>query len=168
MFEGSVVWRGFVYALLMSFGKLCCGFWLVRFNITPANPPSANPASRRKTEKANQQIKRTTLPRPKSLYPASLLGCAMVARGEIGFLVSAIAASNGIFAKSSGTGSFDNGNGPSISEIYMIVTWAILLCTMIGPLTLGLLARRVQRLQRKRTPSQDGGGEDPLGIWGVL
>jgi hypothetical protein len=52
--------------------------------------------------------------------------------------------------------------------LYMIVTWAILLCTIIGPLALGLLARRVQRLQRQRTHGQGGGGEDPLGVWGVL
>lgn len=32
MFRGSIVWRGIVYTVLMAFGKLVCGLWLVRFS----------------------------------------------------------------------------------------------------------------------------------------
>lgn len=96
--------------------------------------------------------------RPLSLYPAAMLGIAMTARGEIGFLIASLAETTGLFASSSKP---SNGS----SEIYLVVTWAIVLCTIIGPLGVGTLVKRVRRLQ-------GGGGsnmgvEGPLGIWGV-
>jgi Kef-type K+ transport system membrane component KefB len=104
---------------------------------------------------ANTTRRRTALPRPKSLYPAAILGSAMVSRGEIGFLISSVAEANEVFGAGGNT------------EEFLVVTWAILLCTLIGPITVGLLVKRVKRLQqaeRKKTNGQ----EDPLGIWGVL
>jgi hypothetical protein len=92
-------------------------------------------------------------PKPFSLYPCAILGLAMVARGEIGFLISSLAESNGIFS----TGG-DN-------QIFLIVTWAIVLCTVVGPVCVGLLVRRVKRLEKAK---KDGtGGRDVLGVWGV-
>ncbi|KFY08046.1 hypothetical protein V492_06583 [Pseudogymnoascus sp. VKM F-4246] len=95
---------------------------------------------------------------PRSLYPAAMLGTAMTARGEIGFLIASIAETTGLFAPSS------KPNAGS-SEIYLIVTWAIVLCTIIGPLGVGTLVKRVRRLQAER--SKTPGASDPLGIWGV-
>ena len=197
MFSGPIVWRGIVYALLMTFSKLICGLWLVRFHITPliasklrisslklpalphlwgkhlkeeragTNPclsPASSSALPQCSMPAAQQIAPTATssghpqpnhqsPKPLSLYPASILGIAMVARGEIGFLISAVAESNGIFGSSS-TGD---------SEIFLIVTWAIVLCTIIGPLGVGLLVRRVRRLES----CKGKGTKDVLGVWGV-
>lgn len=95
---------------------------------------------------------------PRSLYPAAMLGTAMTARGEIGFLIASIAETTGLFASSS---------RPSAgsSEIYLVVTWAIVLCTIIGPLSVGMLVKRVRRLQSERATTP--GASDPLGIWGV-
>ncbi|KFY04013.1 hypothetical protein O988_01059 [Pseudogymnoascus sp. VKM F-3808] len=95
---------------------------------------------------------------PRSLYPAAMLGTAMTARGEIGFLIASIAETTGLFASSS-----KPGNGSS--EIYLVVTWAIVLCTIIGPLAVGTLVKRVRRLQSERAKTP--GASDPLGIWGV-
>ncbi|OAG37307.1 hypothetical protein AYO21_08492 [Fonsecaea monophora] len=186
MFRGPVIWRGLVYALFMAIGKLFCGMWLVRFfNSSPPPPPTSHSSITNKTRKDKQQGKkqviltRRSLPRPKSLYPASILGCAMVARGEIGFLISALAATNGIFTSRQTTGSGDgndndnaaavDGDDGLVSDLYLIVTWAILLCTIAGPLALGFLAKRVKRLQVERARHGGGHGtkEDPLGIWGV-
>lgn len=86
-----------------------------------------------------------------------MLGSAMVARGEIGFLISSVAESNGVFGSSGASGS---------SELYLIVTWAILLCTLIGPMAVGLMAKRVKRLQVIER-SASSGKTDPLGIWGM-
>ena len=146
MFSGYVIWRGLVYSILMVLGKLLCGLWLVRFS-----------AATKSAAGANGQAKRKSIPRPKSLYPASILGCAMVARGEIGFLISAMAESRGVFTTA--------GKDKS-SELFAIVTWAIMLCTIAGPLAVGLLTRRVRRLQELERGSS-GGRTDPLGIWGV-
>ncbi|KFY19330.1 hypothetical protein V493_08013 [Pseudogymnoascus sp. VKM F-4281 (FW-2241)] len=102
-----------------------------------------------------------TPPKPKnplSLYPAAMLGTAMTARGEIGFLIASIAETTGLFASSS------RPNDGS-SEIYLVVTWAIVLCTIIGPLSVGTLVKRVRRLQSERANTP--GASDPLGIWGV-
>ncbi|KIX08733.1 uncharacterized protein Z518_03390 [Rhinocladiella mackenziei CBS 650.93] len=178
MFRGAVVWRGFAYSILMAIGKLSCGIWLVRFAQSPS-PPASTPtptptptAARNPKENRKPKSPRKSLPRPKPLYPASILGCAMVARGEIGFIISALATSNGIFtnqvSSNSNTGNGNEEKSTSISsDIYLIATWAILLCTVIGPLVLGFLAKRVKKLQSERAQSRNAGTEDPLGIWGV-
>jgi Kef-type K+ transport system membrane component KefB len=153
LFTLSIIWRGVVYALLMAMGKLFCGMWLIRFS--KQQPQRANP------DQENHSRKPSSLPKPKSLYPASLLGFAMIARGEIGFLVSAIAESNGIFATSEARAS------SGTSDIFLIVTWAILLCTIVGPVAVGLLTGRVKKLQRTERTKKTG-IEDPLGIWGVI
>ncbi|KAH8919857.1 Sodium/hydrogen exchanger [Atractiella rhizophila] len=97
-------------------------------------------------------------PKPLSLYPAGILGCAMVARGEIGFLISSLADSRAIFSNSEG------GDGES-DQIFLIIIWAIMVCTIVGPLSVGLLVKRVKRLD---SGHQNGGGANgPLGVWGV-
>ncbi|KAF1933543.1 uncharacterized protein M421DRAFT_415885 [Didymella exigua CBS 183.55] len=99
-------------------------------------------------------------PKPLSTYPPLILALAMCARGEIGFLVSGVAESNGIFSPSSVTS-----NEPS--DIFLVVTWAIVLCTIVGPLGVGLLVRRVRKLQERKDKRQEGAGRDVLGVWGV-
>ena len=79
----------------------------------------------------------------------------MTARGEIGFLVIAFASSNGIF-----------GSDPS-SEIFLVVTWAIVLCTIAGPISVGLLVRRVRRLEGEVKRGRAGREKNVLGVWGV-
>jgi len=95
--------------------------------------------------------------KPRSMYPAAILGNAMVPRGEIGFLISSVAESKGLYGSRNNEGS---------SELFLIVTWAILLCTLLGPISVGLLVKHVRRVQ-KLERSKNSGREDPLGIWGV-
>jgi len=143
LFDGAIVWRGLIYSCLMTLGKFACGFWLVRLTVQDGISPNT-------TRRTSQPKEKTTMARPKSLYPASILGCAMIARGEVGFLISAVAQTNGILS----------------ADVFLLVTWAILLCTIIGPVAVGLLARRVHRLQQTER-AQASGKEDPLGDWGV-
>ncbi|PGG97955.1 hypothetical protein GX51_07068 [Blastomyces parvus] len=220
MFQGSVVWRGVVYATLMTFAKMCTGLCLVRYSplfsrgtsmqllkaplayitscihrpakariakgrsqptengqvqerIQPSEKPSPEPAnadiqhklptdreptdlSTRAQPHENRPLSVPSLPpKPKSLYPASILSLAMVARGEIGYLIASLAESNGIFGETSGGAS---------SETYLVVVWAITLCTLVGPISVGTLVRRVKALQMQRANT---GGPDPLGVWGI-
>lgn len=143
MFAGSVVWRGIIYSILMALAKLLCGIWLVRFssNIAPASDADAQNEGRR-------------LLKPKSLYPASIIGCAMVARGEISILISAVAESRGVFSSAEADGS---------SNLFLIVTWAIVICTIAGPIAVGLLTRRARRLQKIERDALRG-RENPLGV----
>ncbi|PLB50782.1 Sodium/hydrogen exchanger [Aspergillus steynii IBT 23096] len=223
MFQGSIVWRGVVYALLMVIAKFITGLWLVRVSLSPVysllrtatkpfsyatlvcfgarkpaprqkqttgteipmkertpqpqtsdtdegpspstnpdtqpdQPPQAEPSDHPAPSAVPQRTpsNRVSLPpKPKSLYPSSLLGLAMVARGEIGYLIASLAESRGIFSDGASTGT---------TESYLVIVWAITLCTLIGPICVGTLVRRVKTLQQKRVRS---GGMDPLGVWGI-
>ena len=87
----------------------------------------------------------------------------MMARGEIGFLIAALAESTGTFVSRNDESA---NQGDSDSKIYLVAIWAIVICTVIGPVSVGLLVKRVKKLQRQRR--EHGDGEDPLEMWGVL
>lgn len=184
MFQGSIVWRGIVYTVLMTFAKLVCGFWLVRFSLAPLKesmgklaarirlPPAphlwgrktsgtvqARQAQEPSTSAADSSPQTASASKPFSLHPPMILACAMTARGEIGFLISSVAESNGVFS-SAGTAGME-------SDLFLIVTWAIVLCTIIGPLGVGLSVRRVKKLEEKKNVENEGSGKDVLGVWGV-
>ncbi|KAL1999568.1 hypothetical protein VTN02DRAFT_4344 [Thermoascus thermophilus] len=125
----------------------------------PHEPSTPSPEAATSAEPASSPSL-SLPPRPKSLYPPSLLGLAMVARGEIGYLIASLAETNGIFAQSASTG---GGSSSRSSEIYLVVIWAITLCTLVGPISVGTLVRRVKTLQRQRARPGD---PDPLGVWG--
>jgi hypothetical protein len=184
MFRGSIVWRGIVYAVLMAFGKLVCGLWLVRFSKNSGSnkgtvsrllsklhlPPhlwgksaSSSRAGAPITVASSSTSDRRNSPnplKPFSLHPPLILALAMCARGEIGFLISGVAESKGVFSTPEGMS-----NGPS--EIFLVITWAIALCTIVGPLGVGLSVRRVKKLQERKSEQQEGTDRDVLGVWGV-
>lgn len=78
-----------------------------------------------------------------SFQAALLLSVAMTTRGEIGFLIAAVAQSSGILVP---------------TEIYLIVMWAIVLCTLAGPVGVGIIVRRLGRMPPARR-------NQILGIW---
>ncbi|KAL7905675.1 Sodium/hydrogen exchanger family domain-containing protein [Trichoderma velutinum] len=123
-------------------------------------PPPAPQSSRATATQTTPSHSDPAGANPRSVYPASILGCAMTARGEIGFLISSIAESNKIFSSS------PTEDGKS-SEIFLIVTWAIMLCTILGPLSLGLTVRRVKQLQQGVEKEGRLVQKDVLGVWGV-
>ncbi|KAK8086588.1 Sodium/hydrogen exchanger family-domain-containing protein [Apiospora phragmitis] len=115
------------------------------------------------TSRSAPQAKQSSQPRkPLSLYPSGIVSSAMVARGEIGFLISSVAESKGIFRSSSSP------SEEEVSEIFLIITWAIVLCTILGPLCVGLLVRRVKKLEGRSAQGQvEGDRKNVLGVWGV-
>ena len=193
MFAGPVVWRGIIYSILMIFGKMTCGIWLLRFSLPrisrksirlpyvirnvsissfyrqhheasedgsniamskqrpsirqqqPSTPTSPVSTSGIGTTTTTTQTANVISPRPtgwKSLYPPAIISFAMVARGEIGFLISSLAQSKGVLGSSSSSSVAE-------SELFLIITWAIVLCTVVGPVCVGLLVRRVKRLEKE-------------------
>jgi len=82
----------------------------------------------------------------------------MVARGEIGFLISSTAESEGVFHR-------PDEDASEASDLFLIITWAIVLCTVFGPVCTGLLVRRIKKLEKASEASR-GGGRKVLGVWG--
>ncbi|KAH7087526.1 Sodium/hydrogen exchanger family-domain-containing protein [Paraphoma chrysanthemicola] len=197
MFAGAIVWRGIVYTVLMALAKLVCGLWLVRFSSQPRpikditsqlskrlrlpsvphlwgksertgmssevsasepGPAATLPAASEPPESSDRR-KSSEPSRPVSLHPPMILALAMCARGEIGFLISGVAESNGVFSSGQAT--------DQPSDIFLVVTWAIVLCTIVGPLGVGLSVRRVKTLQERKDKLQEGTGRDVLGVWGI-
>ena len=194
MFDSTIVWRGIVYTLLMIFSKMACGLWLIRIPVpiwllqmftgkpkvgetkgkssslrTTANQEcngkgDSNAQHTRSTQQASTSLSLHTAEKclhhtvrpmkPVSIYPGAIMGCAMVARGEVGLLISSVAEADGIFG--------EQPNGP----VFLIVTWAIMLCTIVGPLFVGIILRRLRRISREKDNSREG-RQDVLGVWGV-
>ena len=96
--------------------------------------------------------------KPVSLFPSCLLGLAMAARGEIGYLIASVAESSGTFASGGET-------SRNASSTFLIVIWAVSLCILVSPISVGLLVRRVRRLEKEK--GKEVGRRQALGIWGV-
>lgn len=118
-------------------------------SLNATNTPQASTQARNSTPKPEKAL---------SLYPACIVGIGMVARGEIGYLISALAESKGIFGRSE--------NGQS-SELFLIITWAITLCTIIGPICVGLIVNRVRKLENASQGARGESKRNVLGAWGV-
>jgi hypothetical protein len=122
---------------------------------TPESSTQPQAQAQPEPDRTDSKLQSPRPRKPVSLYPAGILGSAMVARGEIGFLISSIAETQGIFTSES--------NGAENDDLYLVVTWAIMLCTIFGPLSVGLLVKHVKKLQG----GVGGGRRDALGVWGV-
>ncbi|OQE40887.1 hypothetical protein PENCOP_c005G07125 [Penicillium coprophilum] len=138
LWTGKRIWRGVVYTLLMAFAKCIVGIWvpiwqLARLHKSHDKEPSDQHKTRGEPKNENnstsdddQSTQRKGDRWKRAWLAAALLGSAMVARGEIGLLIIEIG----------------HNETPYVSEEGFITgVWAILLNTIIGPITVGLLVR---------------------------
>lgn len=164
LFDGQTAWRGIVYSAVSLVAKLVCGaFVLVDYIFQkwrrskgprPSKSSTGSIAARRDldgdkavddasaSEMTFPPTSKNNLPRQPSLWPvATLLGSAMVARGEISLLIVNVAREN----------------SPELmpDELFYLVIWATLLCTIIGPVVVGLIVKRLER-QGGRLPATWG------------
>jgi hypothetical protein len=160
MFERNIVCRGVIYALLMMLGKCLTGLWMIILPFMLKIEPSRSMVSNNE-EDGGEVMQRSSAPKvlPPAIsleqnmattttptwcnhcYPALLVSFAMTTRGEIGFLIAGIGQATGILAP----------------EAYMVVIWAVTLCTIVGPLGVGLT---IWFIKRRR------GRYDDFGVWG--
>lgn len=86
--------------------------------------------SSRETAMSSETQQPTPSEKTSFLLPTLLLGSAMVARGEIGLLIINVArsASSKVMPE----------------DLFIVSAWAILLCTVIGPVSVALLARKLK------------------------
>ncbi|EWC46290.1 hypothetical protein DRE_04461 [Drechslerella stenobrocha 248] len=105
---------------------------------------------------------------PISVYPSFILGLAMVARGEIAFLIASIASANGIFSQNPEPDGPEATPGSPHDQTFLIVMWAAVLCTILGPLGVGLLVRRVKHLEKEKGCNSINEKRAVLGEWSVI
>ncbi|KAL3447248.1 Sodium/hydrogen exchanger family-domain-containing protein [Aspergillus insuetus] len=155
LWTGKRIWRGVVFTLLMVFAKFIVGIWIPIWQVLfPSKFKDQNQASsgnkktkqpqdeesnnRESTTNTNtprsetSEKQHTQTPKPSSKLSsitwlsALLLGSAMVARGEIGLLIIEIGYNETSYVTEDG---------------FITGVWAILLNTIIGPVTVGLLVK---------------------------
>lgn len=78
---------------------------------------------------------------------AILVGFAMIARGEIGFLIASLSQSSGTLTLKRRDGSDVQTSG---EDIFLVIVWAVVLCTIIGPVGVGIVIRQI----RQRNPAE--------------
>ncbi|KAB8234021.1 cation:proton antiporter [Aspergillus alliaceus] len=148
LWTGKRIWRGVLFTLLMVVAKFVVGLWIPLWKVLP---------TKTKADKKSKE------PRPASDVPAEtpkdnatilsalLLGSAMVARGEIGLLIIEIGYNSTAYVSEEG---------------FITGVWAILLNTIIGPVTVGLLVKYYGKqigegewgLQKGTSPGQEKEG----------
>ncbi|RDW73080.1 hypothetical protein BP6252_06987 [Coleophoma cylindrospora] len=151
MFSGSIVWKGIVYAILMVVAKgLVSLVVYFDFIIKALQHPMdhQSKAKREKTQAITRQepsTEQTTVEAPHSA--ALLIAFAMIARGEIGFLIASLSQSSNTL-----TLRYTNGENAASSgeEIFLVIVWAVVLCTIFGPVAVGVLVRHLKNTTAPR------------------
>ena len=117
LWTGEVIWKGIVYTLLMVVGKLIVGVTVPIWDLISA-----------KRHQSDETRSSTRDALKSSWAPAALLGTAMVARGEIGLLIIQIGLNETPYLT---------------QKAFVIGVWAIVLNTIIGPVSVGFLLKQV-------------------------
>lgn len=68
-----------------------------------------------------------------------MVAFAMVARGEIGFLIASLSRSSGTLTLVQNGVTVDSSTG---EDVFLVIVWAVMLCTIIGPVVVGSIMRR--------------------------
>ena len=132
----SILWKGAVYSVLMWFGKavtgLCVLLWRGKeglstvtgeVNVALGNT-TANDHGNIHIPEESQLRKDASFFSQERVYPALFISLAMVSRGEIALLIVQL-------------------GRPVLSEdLFLIVMWAIVVCTFVGALSTGFLVHR--------------------------
>lgn len=159
MFASSVVWKGISYAILMFLAKATVGlvlyfdYFATRSNAskfaTPSEPGGIAQHDGTVNETPDHQTK---FPSKPPHLDAIIVGSTMIARGGFGFLVASEAQSSGTLILQS-TGKIltaqiapaeEEFQDSNIAEdqIFLVIIWALVLCTIAGPIASGLAVRR--------------------------
>ena len=159
MFTGSIVWKGIVYSILMILAKGMVSTVLY-FEYFLKIWKEKKPTLRWRTKKTSprqrqEQIRSNPQPtmNPNDISPATelstgpphsialLVGLAMVGRGEIGFLIASLSQSSGTLTLRHRDIMNTDSSG---EEIFLVIVWAVVICTIVGPLGVGIIVRRLQ------------------------
>ncbi len=133
MFRGSIVWKGIVYAILMAFAKVAVSGviyfdWFIRRHFSNHAQQSSQLPDEADTNGAPHR-------------QALIVACAMVARGEIGYLIASLSQSSGTLELQARGA---RGDKVQNEDIFLVIIWAVTLCTIGGPVAVGTLVRKMK------------------------
>jgi len=114
LWTGEMIWKGVVFSILMLCAKLVVGMCV------PISDFFTNRKTRVSIDKSGVRVA--------NWASATLLGTAMVARGEIGLLIIQIGLNETSYLS---------------QKAFIIGIWAIVLNTIIGPVAVGILLRQI-------------------------
>ncbi|KAL2823274.1 Cation/H+ exchanger [Aspergillus cavernicola] len=130
LWTGKRIWRGIVFTLLMVFAKFVVGIWVPLWGCWPIRKRQQKKSGvgRSRIGEEDRAVQGNAGARDRATIQLSalLLGAAMVARGEIGLLIIEIGYNETSYVTEEG---------------FITGVWAILLNTIIGPATVGLLVK---------------------------
>lgn len=115
LWTGTIIWRGIVFSLLMAVGKAVVGFSVPIWDLTSRTSPSEQKLGPR-----GQILSGTWA-------SATLLGTAMMARGEVGLLIIQLGL---------------NTTTALSEEAFLVAIWGIVLNTILGPVSVVFLLKR--------------------------
>ncbi|KAE8450635.1 hypothetical protein EG329_005979 [Mollisiaceae sp. DMI_Dod_QoI] len=155
MFSGSIIWKGIVYSILMIVGKgivslviytdYLIKLWRSRPKASTTRRDRNIPLRTTQGIPANQASGRNLLAlqelREVPHSEAMLVGFAMIARGEIGFLIASLSQSSGTLALKNSS----SNQSRSEESVFLVIIWAVVICTIVGPVAVGIIVRRQQR-----------------------
>lgn len=121
LWTGEVIWKGIVFTILMLCAKLIVGFCVPLWDIVAATRWTKSASTSEGFAGCRGVLASTWA-------PATLLGTAMVARGEIGLLIIQIGLNETPYLG---------------RKAFVIAVWAIVLNTIIGPVSAGFLIKSV-------------------------
>ncbi|ORY66940.1 Sodium/hydrogen exchanger family-domain-containing protein [Leucosporidium creatinivorum] len=172
LWTGRVIWRGIVYSILMTLGKVLVGLTILAVDAfaSPSPSPSSSSSPAKElplsaeastmAERGDGDLRRAGEGQPSSkaelfkketLPAGAFLGIALVARGEVGVLILQVAYSSS--SSTDGTGSRVLG-----TEAYLVALWAVAVCTIVGPVAFSWLAKRFgASIYKGRWGAQVGG-----------
>jgi len=152
MFTGSIVWKGIVYAVLMTIAKGLVStvvYFDYILQVWKKNIFAIRLLSKKKSQQPTPEqqpaVEEAVACPPHSA--ALLIGFAMIARGEIGFLIASLSQSSGTLTLRHADGTKAKSSG---EDVFLVVIWGVVLCTMTGPIGVGILVRRLRQ--------REGGG----------
>jgi Kef-type K+ transport system membrane component KefB len=141
MFQGSTVWKGIVYSMLMILAKGLVSA-VIYFDHFIKWFTARKPSPHQQTATPNPRVGPQSTSKKPPHAIALLVGFAMISRGEIGFLIASLSQSSGTLTlrHRNGSGTISSGE-----EIFLVIVWAVVICTIAGPIGVGIIVRRLRK-----------------------
>lgn len=147
MFRGPIVWKGIVYAILMLLAKVAVSpiiyadaFIRLRLlhkrTALPVVTSGGTSSATDPSASAGNAIRQETVHQT-----AMIIACAMVARGEIGYLIASLAQSSGTL-KMKPKGGVETVQS---EDVFLVIIWAVTLCTIGGPVAVGSIVKSMKK-----------------------